>query len=162
MARPEREQHRLAGTVLLEQADQLRCPVGAADKGDPGARLGGPDRCLHPVHHVGILAHMGKRAVSVARACAVRIVIGRVADNMVETAGKNRRHLANVCCQDTQPVGNAVDLGIFLRHGRQVGMFLNGGDLQLVMTMRHAQADPADTSAKVKHPAAAGGDCRRE
>ena len=81
---------------------------------------------------------------------------------MIKAAGKNRWQLANVGCQHAQPVGKAVDGGVFLGKGGEIAMFFNGGNLHLAKPVRHAQRHTANPGPKIEDPAAVSGHRRRQ
>ena len=105
---------------------------------------------------------MRHRAGLVLRARSVRIVIGRVADDMVEASRQYRRHLADVGVQHPHPVGEAVRLGILIGKRGEVAIFFNSGDLHLAKPVCQTQAHAAHAGPQIEDPPAVGSNGRRQ
>ena len=80
---------------------------------------------------------MRHRPSLVLRLGALRIMIGRVADDMIKAAGENRWQFTNVGGQYTHPVGKAVGGGVFLGNCGKIAMLFHSRDLNFAQPMRH-------------------------
>ena len=161
--RPQGKQHGFAGPGGIKHGDEFGGAIGPANKADPAAWLGCPDRRFDPVAQICIGAHMRHRPRRMTRPGAGFVMIRRVADHMVKTASHHRWHCGNIGLDNTDPLMQAIHRRIIAGKCRGCRVNFNGSDLQRLKTMGDTQADPANTGAKVKHappPCCQAGGCQ--